>query len=111
MLVADLSGGGIASHVELPIVLMRDMEAQPFIEPTGGIDFRNAQLHRLIQHSSLGNQAMHNLGPNTPPLKRTVHKELPNEKCFVLRERLHPTYVGTIQRRCEPVSDPIAARS
>ena len=44
---------GIALHVELAIILMRDLEAEPFVEPRSRIDFHDGQAHSLIETGGL----------------------------------------------------------
>lgn len=79
---------GTALHIKLAIVLMHDLEAQPLVEPHGGIDFHDVQEHCLIELCGLSNQALHHLCPDTPSLKVAVHKELCNKKLIILREGL-----------------------
>jgi hypothetical protein len=64
---------------------MRDAETEAFIEPQGGVDFHNAQTHRLVETFRLADEPIHHLATDTPPLKGSVHKELPNKKTILSR--------------------------
>src|SRR5271168_2704860 len=88
-------GVGVALHVELAIIVMRCVEAESFVEPHSRVDFHNGQAHRLIETCGLANQAIHHLGADTPPLKRTIHKELRDKKPIILHCALQPTYIRT----------------
>jgi hypothetical protein len=47
---------GISLHVELAIILVRNLEAKPFIESHRRVDFHNSQEHSMIGACGVGDQ-------------------------------------------------------
>src|ERR1700741_1079058 len=78
----------VALHVELTIILVYNSEAEPLVQPDGGVDLDHVQTHGQIRPVGLANQTMYHFRANSSTLKWNIYKELRNEQGVVLDEGL-----------------------
>src|SRR5882757_5708329 len=91
-------GSGIASHVELALIIVRDSKSEPFVETQRRVGLDHAERDGPAGLRGLTDQARHDFCADALALERRVDEQLRQKYCIVVDSALQPSDVGAVQR-------------